>query len=183
MVVGRVFGKISKSLLTASALALMLSSGSKVAWAHAGHDEQLKILIAERQVDIQVSVDADLLLDFDSNRNGILEAGEFRRQSSRIQDWIDHRLRLVQGSGDIIPASFADMPITGFHAMKEDEPIEKLRILRRYNLQSSGGSLRLAYELFAPGQTDQDYLMLWKQGQIARGHLTAEGRKLLTLSI
>lgn len=119
-----------------------------IAHAHGGYDPRLKLAVSESELRLEISVAADDLLEFDENKDGAIQAAEFKTAYKDIAIWIENRLSLTdQNDARLLPI-FADASIVDGDHFEGEQAIAHIKIRRRYKLKASVDNLRLSTELY-----------------------------------
>ena len=143
------------------------------AFAHAGHDQLLRIDVEKEVVRLSLSLDDASLSKFDSNGDGKISRKEFTTAFDEISAWIDEKIIFVNRDHMRSKAVFSDMPITGYEQLNDGDDIEHVRILRSYPIGKGDGTMMIRFTIFDHTNTWHEYVV-WSGGAVTSGVLTPE---------
>jgi len=109
--------------------------------SHGGHDENIRLIGSERGTQLRFVVQAEHLLWFDTDRDGLLSRAEFDHQSADIDDYVDACLNARSGTGDLILPSMRDHPVGDYHDLAQSDAIQRIRFIRAYDAEASLATL------------------------------------------
>ncbi|MEM9495841.1 MAG: hypothetical protein AAGA09_07545 [Pseudomonadota bacterium] len=139
-------GGIATGLAGAVLCALLSLPGA--AFAHAGHQEGVRIFIGKKDVRVRAQLPAHAFLAFDTNKDGDLSVGEFNTQFEKILAFAEARFMALDATGGGVSPVMSDMRIEGIDHMAPDAALLHVVIDRRYKRE---GQRPTAMALQFPG--------------------------------
>lgn len=100
--------------------------------AHGGHDERVKIKMADGRLVFETHISAQLLKAFDQNGDGNLSTAEFRDKAPEIKNWIGSHVAVSVLGGSSLKPSFFDTPISEGDVSNPEGAVKFVRVLQHY---------------------------------------------------
>ncbi len=137
--------------------------------AHGGHDERVKIRMADGRLVFETHISARLLKPFDQNGDGNLSTAEFRDKASEIKNWIGSHVAVSILGGGVLKPSFFDTPISEGDVSSPDGKVKFVRILQHYEHDTEKG-LGIRISLF---EDEAKSVLFFNDGKIFRKNFPA----------
>lgn len=147
------------SLLVACAVAVATTHATI---AHGGHDERMKIRMAEGRLVFETHISAKILKLFDRDGNGVLTVAEFYDKAPEIKEWIGSHIEVSSSGGSVLQPVFFDTPISEGDMSTSSGEVKFVRILQHYD-QGTLEELDIIISLFA---NEDRSVLLFKGGKI-----------------
>ena len=155
----------------ATLAALLMIAASPSALAHRSLNSNIKISMKDAMLKLEMGVTAFDLRAFDQDSDGRISKAEHDNQITVIQAWLGERIRIEDGDGHQITPDFEDAPVPHYSQLTGSDPIEGLRLIRRYSLPDSASPC-----VAMRGATEETRIaMVWSNDQIQRLEVSPDG--------
>lgn len=135
--------------------------------AHGGHDERVKVKMADGRLVFETHISARLLKPFDQDGN--LSTAEFRNKAPEIKKWVGSHVAVSVLGGGVLKPSFFDTPISEGDISNPDGKVKFVRILQHYE-HDTEKNLGIKISLF---EDEPKSVLFFKDGKIFRKNFPA----------
>ncbi len=165
-----------KQLLSLLVTCVAAAATAHAVMAHGGHDERIKIRMADGRLVFETYISAKILKPFDRDGDGILTAGEFQDNASEIRSWIGSHIIVQAEGGTRLDPVFFDTPISEGNMKTRYGEIKFVRVRQHYDYDLEGNAaLNLTISLF---EEEGRSVILFKDGNIYRKNFPAGTLKI-----
>ncbi|MEX0300760.1 MAG: hypothetical protein AB3N28_16915 [Kordiimonas sp.] len=137
--------------------------------AHGGHDERVKIKMADGRLVFETHISARLLKPFDQDGDGNLSTAEFRNKAPEIKKWVGSHVAVSVLGGGVLKPSFFDTPISEGDVSNPDGKVKFVRIIQHYE-HDPEKDLGIRVSLF---EDEAKSVLFFKDGKIFRKNFPA----------